>query len=106
MLVEKRKKNDVVALKLVSGDEVLAQWVEEDDNTITLRKPLALAMGPEGVGLIPMMVSLDISATPNVTINKDKVVMIISPNKVLADSYVQATTGISLATPSSQKIIT
>ena len=104
MLVEKRKKNDVVALKLVSGDEILAQWVEDDDNTITLRKPLALSMGPEGVGLIPMMVSLDISATPNVTINKDKVVMIISPNKVLADSYVQATTGISLATPSSQII--
>ena len=104
MLVEKRKKNDVVALKLVSGDEVLAQWVEDDDNTITLKKPLALAMGPEGVGLIPMMVSLDISATPTVTLHKDKVIMIITPNKMLADSYVQATTGISLATPSSQII--
>tara|TARA_B000000460_G_scaffold219826_1_gene171063 strand:- start:80 stop:400 length:321 start_codon:yes stop_codon:yes gene_type:complete len=106
MLVEKHKKNDVVALKLVSGDEILAQWVDDDDNTITLRKPLALAMGPEGVGLIPMMVSLDISATPIVSVNKDKVVMIISPNKILADSYVQATTGISLATPNTQKIIT
>ena len=104
MLVEKHKKNDVVALKLVSGDEILAQWVEDDNNTITLRKPLALAMGPEGVGLIPMMVSLDISATPNVTIKKDKVIMIITPNKALGDSYVQATTGISLATPSSQII--
>jgi hypothetical protein len=36
------KQNDTVTFKTTSGDEVIARFVEENDKTITVTKPMAL----------------------------------------------------------------
>ena len=38
------KANDIVAIRITGGDEVIAKFIEEDNTSITVSKPLALPM--------------------------------------------------------------
>ena len=38
------KTNDIVAIRISGGDEVIAKFIEQDPNTITVSKPLALEL--------------------------------------------------------------
>ena len=62
MIIEQPfKANDTVTIKTTGGDEIVARFVQEDDTSITVQKPLALMATPQGIGLGPfalVMVSL------------------------------------------------
>ena len=51
MLKEPIKTDDVVALKLVSGEEVIAKVVTNDETMLTVNKPLTLIHTPKGVAM-------------------------------------------------------
>ena len=54
MLLEKpMASGDVVSLKLINGDEIIARLESDDDKGITITKPLAITAGPQGLGMIP-----------------------------------------------------
>ena len=97
MLLDVRKTGDVVALKLMSGEEVVGSFQSDADNKITLRKPLAMALTPQGPALAPWIASADIEITSNFDINKDHVVTMVKAHKPIADAYTQATTGIDMS---------
>jgi hypothetical protein len=97
MLLDVRKTGDVVALKLMSGEEVIGSFQSDSDGTITLRKPLAMAMTAQGPALAPWIASADIDKTSNFEINKDHVVTMVPAHKPIADAYTQATTGIDMS---------
>ena len=97
MLLDVRKPGDVVALKLMSGEEVIGSFQSDADGKITLRKPLAMAMSPQGPALAPWIASADIDTTSNFELNKDHIVSIVKAHKPIADVYTQATTGIDLS---------
>ena len=60
MLIEIPYKNgDTVSLKLSSGEEIVARLVEENDTQFTLKKPMVLIMGADGLGLAPYMFSVN-----------------------------------------------
>ena len=97
MLLDVRKPGDVVALKLMSGEEVIGSFQSDADGKITLRKPLAMDMSPQGPALAPWIASADIDTTSNYELNKDHIVTIVKAHKPIADVYTQATTGIDLS---------
>lgn len=96
MLINKGlSAGEIVTLKLVSGEEIIARFVGEDTNSYSLEKLLVLSVSPKGVGLIPYLFTVNPQNT--LKINKDNVVVIVNTEKEFADQYVQSTTGIALA---------
>jgi hypothetical protein len=90
------KMNDTVTIKTAAGgDEIVCRFVEEDNTTITITKPMALMSTPEGIGLGPYTFTVDPKS--NIKINKSAVVFCHKTEDNMAKQYVQSTTGIALA---------
>lgn len=84
----------VVSLKLVNGDEIIARFEGEDENTIKINRPLALTMGPQGLGMIPWMFLGD---GETYTLKREHVFVMVSSKKDAATQYMEGTTGIALS---------
>ena len=95
MLLEKPiASGDVVSLKIINGDEIIARYEDETSDTIKLTKPLAVTVGPQGLGMMPWIF---LGQKDTITIKKDHVFVMIPSKKEAADQYMQGTTGIALA---------
>jgi len=101
MLLNKSSYNpgDVVGLKLVNGDEVVARLVEMSGSTWVLEKPCVVVGGAKGIGLIQAMFSLDPEKT--ISIKDDHVMMTCLTVPQMRDHYIQITTGIQPVTKGS-----
>jgi hypothetical protein len=86
--------NEVVSIKLVNGDELIARYDGEDENTISINRPLALTMSASGLGMIPWMFLGD---KDSIVLKKEHVFCMVPSKKDAADQYMQGTTGIALA---------
>ena len=94
MLISKGFSNgDIVSLKMINGDELIARFESETVDDITIDRPLALTMSREGLGMIPWMMLGDKSS---ITLKKSHVFAVVSSQKDAADQYMQGTTGIAL----------
>ena len=95
MLIETPyKKNDTVTFRTSAGEEIVARFVEENDKTITVTKPLALMTQGQGFGLGPWLLTAD--PTQNIAVNKSTVQFVVKTQADMASQYVQATTGLTL----------
>lgn len=85
-------EGDTVTLKLISGEEVIGRLVETTDQHITLRKPMAFLMGPQGLGLVPYMFSaVESTEAP---IKTAAVVTMLKTDQNVAKQYIQQSTGL------------
>jgi hypothetical protein len=95
MLINKGfSSGDVVSIKLINGDEIIARFESEDKETVTISRPLALTMSGGGLGMIPWMF---LGESEKVTINKNHTFFMVPSKKEAGDQYMQGTTGIALA---------
>jgi hypothetical protein len=87
------KENDLVTIKLVTGDEIMARFKEEKPNSYKIHRPLTLQATQQGMALVPyaMTVSDDIS----LEILKTSCIFICKTRSEIEPGYIQATTGIS-----------
>ena len=94
MLLQNSKflSGDTISIKLISGDELIGKYVKEDMTTITLSKPMILAMTPKGPGLAPAMMT--VNPEQDFTINKSAVILQGETIKEIADQYTYQSTGI------------
>lgn len=101
MLVNKPKHavGDVIALKLVNGDEVVAKLTDITDTHYQLEKPCVVVGGPKGIGLIQAMFSLD--PEKGIEVKHDHVMMTCEAVAQMRDHYFQVTTGIQPVTKGS-----
>ena len=94
MLLEKTfTSSDVITLKLINGDEIIARFVDQTPTTITINKPMAITAGMNGLGLIPWVF---FGGVDDYTIKKDHVFLSVISKKEAANQYMQGTTGIAL----------
>lgn len=96
MIIEQPlKANDTITIKTTGGDEIVARFVEENDKTITIQKPLALMATQQGIGLGPFAFTVD----PDVKIklNKQTVLFIAKTESQMASQYMASTSGIKPA---------
>jgi hypothetical protein len=89
------KQNDTVTVKLTGGDEIVARFETEDDNTVTVYKPLALTATQQGMGLVPF--SFTIAEDAKLKLNKSAIVFIHKTQAEMASSYTESTTGLKIA---------
>jgi hypothetical protein len=87
-------QGSVVSIKIINGDEIIARYENEDADTVTINRPLALTMGQGGLGMIPWVFLGD---SETITLQKRHLFFVIPSKKDAADQYIQGTTGIALA---------
>lgn len=94
MLVNNSKYSagDVIGLKLVNGDEIIAKLVEIKDGYYFLDRPCSIVGGPKGIGLIQAMFSLD--PDKSISVHEAHVMMTCEAVPQIRDHYFQVTTGI------------
>ena len=98
------KVGQVVAFRLVTGDEIIGEVAEANDTQVSLKKPCTLAMGQDGnVGLTPA--ALLANPEYSVVYFLGQIVAIMTPRADAEKAYVQATSNIQLATPDQAKNI-
>jgi hypothetical protein len=85
---------DVVSIKLINGDEIIARFESEDENNITISRPLALTMSGQGLGMIPWVF---LGKEDSITIRKKNTFFIVASKGEAAKQYTEGTTGIALS---------
>lgn len=94
MLIEKPvTEGDIVSLKLINGDELIARFEKETADTVTINRPMSITIGPQGLGMMPW---LFLGSKESMTLKKDHIFVMTSSKKEAADQYMQGTTGIAL----------
>jgi hypothetical protein len=94
MLIDKGfSQGDIVSLKIVNGDEIIARFEEELGNTYKISRPMAITISPQGLGLIPWMF---FGEGDVFQIKKDHVFVLVRSKEEAAKQYLQGTTGIAL----------
>jgi hypothetical protein len=95
MLVEKKASDQVVvAIKLISGEELIARRLSDDDNHIIVSRPLAMIMAdnPDNptqtrVMFTPWMVA---AGKETMTIKNAHVIAVVPARADAAEQYEQA----------------
>lgn len=94
MLINKGfSTGDVISLKLINGDELIARFETETNDEVTIVKPLAITIGPQGLGMMPWMF---LGERDTLTLKKNHVFAMAISKKEASDQYMQGTTGIAL----------
>lgn len=88
------KQNDTVTVKTAAGEEILGRFVEENDKTITLQKPMVLMATQQGIGLGPF--SFTVSPDAKIKLNKNAVLFVHKTDNEMAKQYVTNTSGIQM----------
>ena len=93
------KANDVITVKLVSGEEVIGYFVESNADGVTLRKPLVPVDAGQGqMALAPFLMTGNyMRAGTNLTFNRVAVVTQDHTVEQIADAYAQQVSGLAQA---------
>lgn len=88
------KQYDTITIKTTAGEEIVARFIEENDKTITIEKPLALMPTSQGIGLGPF--AFTINPSSKIKINKSAVLFTHKTDAEMAKQYVSSTTGLHM----------
>lgn len=92
-------KDDIVAFKMVNGDEIVAKVVETSMAGWTVNKPCTVLPSNQGIGLVQSLFTGDINK--NVELRADHVMLHAPVIKEMESHYIQTTTGIQTVSKSS-----
>jgi len=96
MLVQTFKSNDIITMKLVTGEEIISKFIESNDTGFKISKPLVLSITSQGPAMTPFLFTADIAG--EITLPKHAVIATASTDKQTAGQYIKGTSGIQPAT--------
>ena len=95
MLISKFKKGDVITIKLVSAEELIAEVLEDNEEDIVVKRPMTLMIGSKGMGLQPFMITPEFKDRLN--FHKQNILSMAKTAKDFSDAYLGQTSGIEIA---------
>ena len=102
MLINKGyQEGDVVCFKVVTGDEIVAKIVEQNQAGFVVNRPCTVIPSQQGLGLMQSLISADINT--NVTLKSEHIIMHSPVIQDIENHYIRTTTGIQ---PAKSGIIT
>ena len=96
MLVETRKKGDVITLKLTTSEELIGSYEDDDTDSYTIDRPFMIALTQQGMALIPWLQAVDMKSARAVKISKKHIVAVAEPQDQIAKEYNSQMSGITL----------
>jgi hypothetical protein len=101
MLVSNSKyvAGDIIALKLVNGDEVVGKLTSETDDGYLIDRPCVIVGSAKGIALIQAMFSL--AKDKSIAVKKEHIIMTCEAMVEMRDHYTEVTTGIKPVTAGS-----
>ena len=102
MLLQKpMQDNDVVTIKLITGEELIARMVSNANGKITIIKPMAVSLGQDragniGIQMVPYFV-LTGNPDAKLVLDERNVIVITLTNEQAKNSYIQSSSGIAVA---------
>lgn len=101
MLINTNKydKGDIISLKLVNGDEIVARLVSDESEYFTVSKPCTVMPSAKGLGLIQSLFTSELNK--DIVIEKRHIMMHAITQKEVETHYIQTTTGIQTASAGS-----
>ena len=86
MIIEQPyKANDTITIRTNTGEEVVARFVQEDRDTLSITKPLVLQGDSKGIGLGPWCFTVDPKNT--VKLNKNSILFTHKTEPSMASQY-------------------
>lgn len=92
-------ENDIVSLKMVTGEEIVARVVSDGEREITIYKPLTLVHSGQGFALLQTLMS----AKPEVQIVVQKTAIVMSSlsRDEMRNAWYESTSGLAAPTKNS-----
>lgn len=95
MLISKGiSSGEVVTIKVVTGEEIIAKYVEETASGHKVSRPMVLSMTQKGMAMMPMLFTVD--PDTDIIINQTSIVMMSITDVDFAKQYTTSVTGIQL----------
>ena len=94
---------DVKLLRIVTGEEVIAELLSETEDTITVQNGLVVLPTNNGVGFAPWATVIS-KEDPEITVSKTHVVYIAEVQEDVCKKYNEMF-GSKLITPNSKKLV-
>ena len=94
---------DVKLLRIVTGEEVIAELLSETEETITVQNGLAVLPTNNGVGFAPWATVIS-NESPEITVNRKHIVYVAEVQEDVCKKYNEMF-GSKLITPDSKKLI-
>jgi hypothetical protein len=94
---------DVKLLRIITGEEVIAELVTEDENTITIKNGLVVLPSAQNVGFAPWATVID-KEEPDIQLSRDFIVYVVNVDSSVKKKYNQIF-GSKLVTPDDKKLI-
>ena len=86
------KVGETYTFKLTSGEEVVGKVTEVQDHYVSLKDPVSVAPGPQGLGLMQSMFTADPSDPARLNINN--VTIYALTDETVKAKYIEATSGL------------
>jgi hypothetical protein len=94
---------NVKLLRITTGEEVIAELLSEDDETITIQNGLVVLPSAQSVGFAPWATVIS-KENPEITMSKKHVVYIAEVQEDVSKKYNEMF-GSKLITPNSKKLV-
>jgi len=94
---------NVKLLRITTGEEVIAELLSEDDETITVQNGLVVLPSAQSVGFAPWATVIS-KENPEITMSKKHVVYIAEVQEDVSKKYNEMF-GSKLITPNSKKLV-
>jgi hypothetical protein len=86
--------NQVLTLKMSSGEEIIAKIVAQEGEFLIIEEPVAIGQGPKGIGLVPALFTAE--PGKKVRLNTNNINFIADTDEPVKMKYLEATTGIQV----------
>ena len=96
------KENDIISLKLVSGEEVIGKFKSKTSDTTTIEKALVMMHGPQGLAFGTFFATAN--SDKGIDILNDKLISIGLTNNKVKYEYTRVTS--SVVQPTKKTILT
>ena len=87
------KSGETLTIKLPTGEALIARFEEENNGDVITSKPVVLAPGAQGIGMVPWIMSAE---PDKVKINKENILTYATTQKEISDKYIEMTSSIKL----------
>ena len=94
---------DVKLIRIVTGEEIIAELVSQDENTITVKNGLVVLPSAQNVGFAPWATVIS-KENPEITLDMKHVIYVAEIDHSVAKKYNQMF-GSPLITPDEKKLI-